>query len=266
MQLADLLDIPLQYLSSVSKRLRTIHSISFDAIEPERIQLARIIGIIESIDIAAQKILDEQLATDAHQSVKHILVVELTIEGLGNPLLGTPNRKLLKEGPVRLSKKKNACQLYLFNDVIILAEKIVSTNKYKFIRRIYPHELTVAERGSKITLEIGVTVSKKEQETLLFKNSKQEKAEWLAALNDFVDTYRKNCVYGTPLDEIIVREEIPEKIPFVIVISASTDEQLKESFVCLEKLMKLKLFNGYLIVAQQKLILEAALCMMLQLY
>lgn len=215
----QLLEVPLSYLPTVSKRLRGIHVISFPSIENERQILGRSIGIIESIVVASKKIIDEQKSPESFENIQKTLIVELTIEGLKEPILGVPNRKLLKSGLIRISRKKNQSQVYLFNDVIIIADKIVNTNKFKFYKQIYPSELSsIQESGSKIILSIGTNKNNLKIEKFSFKNNRSEKVEWNLVLNHFVESYRTNCVYGTPLSIIIEREEIPEKIPFVMVI------------------------------------------------
>lgn len=101
-----------------------------------------------------------------------------------------------------------------------MAEKLVNTNKFKFHRRIYPQELTLPEQvnNNKISLIISTGQNQTVTETFSFKNNRSEKNDWSLALNQFVESYRANCVYGTPLSTLIEREQIPEGIPFVMVL------------------------------------------------
>ena len=214
-----LFDKPLRYLVAFSKRLKALHSIQFLAIETENANLNRAISIIESIDVASWKILDEQQNLEASENIKKTLKVEITIEGLQEPLLGVPHRKFMKEGSIRLSKKNQHYQVFLFTDVIVFAEKIVNSQNFKLIRKVYASDLSVEETGTKVTLKISQGLGKAPiVEVLSFKSSKSERNEWIQHFKLFVERYKHNCVYGTPLEVIVEREQIREKIPFVLLV------------------------------------------------
>ena len=184
-------------------------------LQEETFAIGRCIGVVESIDLGCTRILDEQNSFAEFENIKQTLIVELSLEGLPQPILGTPKRKLLKEGSVRFSKRKN-CRLYLFNDMIVLAEKIVNSLQHKYLKTIYPYELAVEASGSKIQLQIDDSSGNSSTETLSFKSNK---SEWPIALQDFVENYKKNCVFGVELDTVIEREQLPEGIPFVLAIT-----------------------------------------------
>eukprot|EP00339_Tiarina_fusa_P030411 CAMPEP_0117062248 /NCGR_PEP_ID=MMETSP0472-20121206/43364_1 /TAXON_ID=693140 ORGANISM="Tiarina fusus, Strain LIS" /NCGR_SAMPLE_ID=MMETSP0472 /ASSEMBLY_ACC=CAM_ASM_000603 /LENGTH=680 /DNA_ID=CAMNT_0004781299 /DNA_START=665 /DNA_END=2707 /DNA_ORIENTATION=+ len=217
--LEELYELPLQYLPVLAAQLRIVHACSCPSVDDETMALGRTIGIVESIELTCTKILDEQQSPEVCKNIKQTLIVELSLKGLENPLLGTPKRTLMKEGPLRISKKKTTCHLYLFNDMMITAERIANSLQNKYLQTIYPYEVELEPIGTKLQLQITQANGNVDTELFSFKGSRSTKAEWLKTLNEFVENYKKNRVFGMPLEEIIEREQIPERIPFVMAIS-----------------------------------------------
>ena len=199
----------------MAKKLRLVHSCSCKATEKETAELGRAIGVWEGIAVAVRKIMEEVETPEAYDNLKRTLLVELSIKGLDESILGVPNRTFVKEGSLRISKSKLHYQLYLFTDVLIIAEK--SLQHSKLVHMVYPDELKLADgTGNRITLKIsdkGIATSLQ----FTFKSSK-EVLEWKNPLEEFIDRYTKNRVFGISINDVIEKENLPEGLPFALFI------------------------------------------------
>ena len=220
--LSALYNVPLSHLSSLIQRLEKVNSCSLRATNDDGWHLTRFIAAIKQIEADARRIVEEQQSQAERDTIKRILAVELTLEGLEYPLLGSPNRRLVREGPVKIGKRKGACSVYLFNDLILLSERSTSVNR--LIAAIYPYQLTLVEANSKLRLIITQPQGDPVEEVLNFK-TKGEKFEWTNALEKFIFSYQANRVYGIPLIEVVLRENEPQQVPRVML---STMRYVKE--------------------------------------
>lgn len=127
-------------------------------------------------------------------------------------LLAWSSRKLLKEGPVKVNGKRNH-MLFLFSDIILVAEKFEKS--LKFSRIIELHRAALNQDNDK---DFTVSVDGGSGETSLscHCSGKSDAADWISKINRIIDNYNEHRVYGIPLNQVLAREKEADGIPRVL--------------------------------------------------
>eukprot|EP01105_Mastigella_eilhardi_P019625 TRINITY_DN4633_c0_g1_i2.p1 TRINITY_DN4633_c0_g1~~TRINITY_DN4633_c0_g1_i2.p1 ORF type:complete len:390 (+),score=87.26 TRINITY_DN4633_c0_g1_i2:616-1785(+) len=106
--------------------------------------------------------------------------------------LVAPHRVFVREGLVwKVCRKTNKRRTFLlFNDLLIYGEDTLAYG-FSFHRKIDVDVMCVKDHPDSPTLKNAFSIGSSQKSFITFTDTPEEKAEWLAALNDCLEQYRK---------------------------------------------------------------------------